>query len=232
MGGRARRAGRRDAQRRAAPDAPAGAAVVGRVPRRAPPRARHRRSPRLGPLVPLGLVAYCAYLAADGGSWHAPFAAQDVWHRAFKGPWTGDRRRRDRRVGRRCASSLHGPPTPVYFDRAGGDAIAIGRHNVALFAVPRARRSSALDRRVPAPAARPRRLRAVRAAAAAVLPGRPAAADVAAALRGRPLPAVPVAGLVAGARRRALARALVLGVVRASGLAACSALFSTWHWVA
>src|SRR5262249_33140588 len=74
------------------------------------------------------------------------------------------------------------------------------------------------DRRVPAPAVGPRRLRAMRAAAAAVLPGDPAAADVAAALRGRALPVVLVVGLVGGARRRGPAHDRARRLRRGPGL--------------
>lgn len=179
-------------------------------------------------LVPLGLVAYCAYLAADGGSWHAPFAAQDVWHRAFKGPlygidqgaiaaWDGLRQ------------ILHGSPTPVYWDRAGGDAIAVGRHDVALFLC--------LVLGIVALAGAFRRLPLAHGAyalAALLLP-------LSYPVGPQPLMSLPRFEAVLYplflwlgwwlARRGVLWRVAVLGTF-AVFLAACSALFSTWHWVA
>src|SRR3954462_8042725 len=40
-------------------------------------------------VVPLGLVAFCAALAAGGGDALAPFHAQDIWFRHFAGPFAG-----------------------------------------------------------------------------------------------------------------------------------------------
>lgn len=44
-------------------------------------------------LVPLGLVAFCLYCAAEGLGFGAPFSAQDAWNRSFGGPlaavWEG-----------------------------------------------------------------------------------------------------------------------------------------------
>lgn len=40
-------------------------------------------------LVPAGLVAYCAALAAGGHDALAPFHAQDAWNRVFAGPFGG-----------------------------------------------------------------------------------------------------------------------------------------------
>jgi hypothetical protein len=179
-------------------------------------------------VVPLGLVAYCGYLAADGLSWHAPFAAQDVWHRSFKGPWAG--------VGEGAHAAwdglrqiLHGSPTPVYWDRAGGDAIAVGRHDVALFLC--------LVLAVPALAGAFRRLPPAHGAYALCALLLPLSYPVGP----QPLMSLPRFEAVLYplflwlgwwlARGGAARRAIILGVF-AVFLAAASALFSTWHWVA
>lgn len=179
-------------------------------------------------LVPLGLVAYCVYLAVDGVSWHAPFAAQDVWHRAFKGPIYGIEQ------GAIAAFDglrqiIHGSPQPVYWDRAGGDAIAVGRHDVALFLC--------LVIAVPALIGAFRRLPPAHGAYALCALLLPLSYPVGP----QPLMSLPrfEAVLYPGflwlgwwlARGGPARRAIVLGVF-AFFLAACSALFSTWHWVA
>jgi hypothetical protein len=54
--------------------------------------ARGERRPRDAAwiaVVPLGLVAFCAALAAGGGDALAPFHAQDIWFRHFAGPFVG-----------------------------------------------------------------------------------------------------------------------------------------------
>src|SRR3954454_9970624 len=54
--------------------------------------ARGERRPRDAAwiaLVPLGLAAFCAALAAGGGDALAPFHAQDIWFRHFAGPFAG-----------------------------------------------------------------------------------------------------------------------------------------------
>jgi Mannosyltransferase (PIG-V) len=179
-------------------------------------------------LVPLGLAAYCGYLELDGASWHAPFAAQDVWHRAFKGPFVAIN------WGATAAFDglrqiIHGSPTPVYWDRAAGDSIAVGRHDVALFLC--------LVLAVPALIGAFRRLplaHGAYAAAALLLP-------LSYPVVPQPLMSLPRFEAVLYplflwlgwwlARGGVARRAIVLGVF-AFFLAACSALFSTWHWVA
>ena len=63
----------------------------------------------------------------------APFHAQQVWFRHFAGPfggiWTGAVAAWD---GLR--QLLHGPPPPLYFDKAGGDPMKVAGQNVLLFA--------------------------------------------------------------------------------------------------
>jgi hypothetical protein len=54
--------------------------------------ARGERRPRDAvwiAVVPVGLVAFCAALAAGGGDALAPFHAQDIWFRHFAGPFVG-----------------------------------------------------------------------------------------------------------------------------------------------
>src|SRR3954447_16578336 len=54
--------------------------------------ARSERRPRDAAwiaLVPAGLAAFCAALAAGGGDALAPFHAQDIWFRHFAGPFAG-----------------------------------------------------------------------------------------------------------------------------------------------
>jgi hypothetical protein len=54
--------------------------------------ARGERRPRDAAciaLVPIGLLAFCAALAAGGGDALAPFHAQDIWFRHFAGPFAG-----------------------------------------------------------------------------------------------------------------------------------------------
>jgi hypothetical protein len=83
-------------------------------------------------LVPAGLVAYAAWLAAfgDGASFVA--GQGDAWYRELKFPlvgawdafvaaWDGGRQ------------LLSGSRTPVYFDRAAGDPLRIGAINLMLF---------------------------------------------------------------------------------------------------
>jgi hypothetical protein len=178
--------------------------------------------------VPLGLAAFCGYLAATGEPADAPFSSQDTWHRALKGPWAGIA------DGATAAwdgvrQLLHGPPPPVYFDRAAGDAMAIGRHNIALFLC--------LVLAVPALIGALRRLPLAHGAYALCALLLPLSYPVGP----QPLMSLPRFEAVLYplflwlgwwlARGPAWRRAVVLGVFGA-GLAACSALFATWHWVA
>jgi hypothetical protein len=82
-------------------------------------------------LVPLGLVAYCGFLALGGHDPLAPFNAQEVWFRSFAGPfagaWDGVVAGRD---GAR--QLLSGAREPVYFTQAGGDPFLAARHNIQL----------------------------------------------------------------------------------------------------
>jgi hypothetical protein len=84
-------------------------------------------------LVPLGLAAYIGWLGLKTGNGLAPFDAQQVWFRHFAGPfggvWTGTVAAWD---GLR--QLLHGPPPPLYFDKAGGDPMKVAGQNLLLFA--------------------------------------------------------------------------------------------------
>jgi Mannosyltransferase (PIG-V) len=84
-------------------------------------------------LIPLGLGAYIGWLALKTGDGLAPFRAQEVWFRHFAGPfggvWTGAVAAWD---GLR--QLLHGPPPPLYFDKAGGDPMKVAGQNLLLFA--------------------------------------------------------------------------------------------------
>jgi len=100
--------------------------------------ARHGRRPGWGllPVVllpPLGLAGYSATLAAAGLDPLAPFAAQEVWMRAFAGPfagaWDGTAAAFD---GAR--QLLSGARVPVYFWEAGGDPFEVARRTLVDFA--------------------------------------------------------------------------------------------------
>jgi hypothetical protein len=179
-------------------------------------------------LVPGGLGAYCGYLAVAGQGAGAPFSAQDTWHRKLEGPWSG--------IAQGTSAAwdglrqlLHGPPPPLYFDKAAGDAMAIGRHNIALFLC--------LVLAVPALIGALRRLPLAHGAYAVCALALPLSYPVAP----QPLMSLPRFEVVLYplflwlglwlARGPAWRRALVLGVF-GIGLAVCSALFATWHWVA
>jgi hypothetical protein len=102
-------------------------------PARAWWRPRHRLTPQilwLG-LIPLGLVAYLAYIGIELGDPFAPFAAQELWARHFSplgGVWEGARAAW---LGLR--QLVHGERTPVYFAEAGGDPLFNAGQNLMLF---------------------------------------------------------------------------------------------------
>jgi hypothetical protein len=179
-------------------------------------------------VIPLGLASFSGYLALTGHKADAPFSAQDTWHRQLEGPWTG--------VADGASAAwdgvrqlVHGPPPPTYFDKAAGDAMAIGRHNLALFLL--------LLAAVPALIGALRRLPLAHGAYAVCALLLPLSYPVGP----QPLMSLPRFEAVLYplflwlgwwlARGPAWRRVAVLGVF-AAGLAACSALFSTWHWVA
>jgi hypothetical protein len=95
---------------------------------------RHPATPALAwsLLIPAGLGAYIAYLALSTGHGLAPFHAQEVWYRHFAGPfggvWAGTVAAWD---GLR--QLIHGPPPPLYFDKAGGNPMMVAGQNLMLF---------------------------------------------------------------------------------------------------
>ncbi|MGI8557262.1 MAG: mannosyltransferase family protein, partial [Solirubrobacteraceae bacterium] len=83
-------------------------------------------------LVPLGLLAYCGWLAAIGLDPWAPFHAQQNWFRHFAGPfggvWDGTRA-----AWAGAQQIISGQRSHVYFAQSGGDPILAGWHNATLF---------------------------------------------------------------------------------------------------
>ena len=177
--------------------------------------------------VPLGLAAFVGGLALGGVDARAPFHAQDVWLRAFAGPLGG--------VGDGAVAAwdgarqlLSGSRSPVFFTAAGGDPLAVARQNLALFAW------------VPLVAAAlvgaARRLHPAYAAYALASLAVPLSYPVGP----QPLMSLPRFVLVAFGlwmwlgwllARHPRARVPVLAL-SAVGLVACSAQFTTWHFVA
>jgi Mannosyltransferase (PIG-V) len=96
------------------------------------PRYPIRPSLAWAVVVPAGLGAYIGWLALKTGDGLAPFHAQQVWFRHFAGPfggiWDGAVAAWD---GLR--QLLHGPPPPLYFTKAGGDALNVAGQNLMLF---------------------------------------------------------------------------------------------------
>jgi len=178
-------------------------------------------------LVPLGLVAYCAFLALGGHDPLAPFNAQEVWFRSFAGPFMGTW---DGLVAavQGARQLLSGAREPVYFTAAGGDPFVVARHNIellvwlvlALVAV------AGVLRRLPA---------AYGAYVVAAL-----ALPLSYPVGPQPLMSLPrfVAVLFPLAIWLALwmtgraARERLVVAAFAVGLAIYSAIFATWHWVA
>jgi hypothetical protein len=109
----------------------------GRQPAAPATRTRLPRAPRADvlwlALVPLGLVAYCSYLALAGHDAMAPFHAQAVWFRSFAGPFAGAW---DGVVAgvQGAHQLLSGSRSPVFFRAAGGDPFLVARHNIELLA--------------------------------------------------------------------------------------------------
>jgi hypothetical protein len=195
------------------------------------PRWSARRRLRLDvlwlALVPLGLAAYCGFLALQGLDPLAPFNAQEVWFRSFAGPFFGIW---DGGVAalQGARQLLSGAASPVFFQAAGGDPFVVARHNIELFGW----------------------LVVVLLAAAGALRRLPAAygAYVVAALAlplsypvgPQPLMSLPrfaavlfplAIWLALWMTGRAWRERLVVGAF-AIGLAVYSAIFATWHWVA
>ncbi|MEP6953585.1 MAG: mannosyltransferase family protein [Solirubrobacteraceae bacterium] len=191
---------------------------------------RDRRASQLAwlALVPAAQAAFCVLLALRGADALAPFHAQALWFRSFAGPFAG---LLDGAVAAAdgVRQLIHGPGPPVYFTPAGGDPLRVARFNLMLFAFA----LLAIGALVGAL----RRLRPAYGAYAIAAITLPLSYPVAP----QPLMSLPRfeavlfplfmwAGwwLARGGRAR---RALVLGS-SAVLLAAFSAQFATWHWVA
>lgn len=90
-----------------------------------------RRAPWVG-LVPLGIAAFCGWLALSGAGARAPFDAQTVWNRElgdpFAGLWQGAFAAWD---GAR--QLISGSSERIFFTHAGGDPFQVARMNLQLF---------------------------------------------------------------------------------------------------
>jgi Mannosyltransferase (PIG-V) len=178
-------------------------------------------------LVPLGLVAYCAFLALDGQDALAPFHAQEQWFRAFAGPFVGAW---DGIVAAVQGSRqlLSGARDPVYFTAAGGDPFVVAHHNIELAAW--------LLLTIPAVAGVLRRLPLAYGAYVVAALALPLSYPVGP----QPLMSLPrfiavlfplAIWLALWMTGRVWRERLVLGAF-AGGLAVYTAIFATWHFVA
>jgi hypothetical protein len=178
--------------------------------------------------MPLGVVAYMAYLALAGGTASMPFHAQEVWNRHFAGPyvavWDGARAAFD---GARQLLSLQ--REHIYFRLAGGDPFVSAGHNLMLFGF--------LALAVPAIVGVLRRLPLAYGAYVLAALALPLSYPVAA----QPLMSLPRFLVVLFPlsmwlgiwlqRRPPLARSALL-LTSALLLVCFVAQFATWHWVA
>ncbi len=178
-------------------------------------------------LVPLGLAAYCGFLALGGNDPLAPFRAQEVWFRSFAGPFVGAWEGLVAAV-QGARQLLSGAREPVYFTPAGGDPFVVARHNIellvwlvlALVAV------AGVLRRLPAAYG------AYVVAALALPLSHPVAPQPLMSLPRFVAVLFPLAiWLALWMTGRAARERLVLGAF-AVGLAVYSGIFATWHWVA
>ncbi|MEA2148319.1 MAG: hypothetical protein QOD69_149 [Solirubrobacteraceae bacterium] len=196
-----------------------------------PPRLRPRRPLRADvlwlALVPLGLAAYCAFLALEGLDAFAPFHAQEIWFRSFAGPfggvWDGAVAAWD---GAR--QLLSGSREPVYFAPAGGDPFLVARHNIDLFVwlVLGAAAVAGALRRLPAAYG------AYLVAALALPLSYPVGPQPLMSLPRFLAVLFPLAiWLALWMTGRAWRERLVVGAFSA-GLAVYTGIFATWHWVA
>ncbi len=178
-------------------------------------------------LVPLGLVAYCAYLQLAGHDPLAPFQAQEVWFRSFAGPFAGAW---DGLVAAfdGARQLLSGAREPVYFTPAGGDPFLVARHNLELFGW--------LVLTLVAVAGVLRRLPAAYGAYVVAALALPLSYPVAP----QPLMSLPrfiavlfplAIWLAVWMTGRVMRERLVLAAF-AGGLAVYTGIFATWHWVA
>ena len=178
-------------------------------------------------LVPLGLAAYCGFLALDGHDPLAPFNAQEVWFRSFAGPFAGAW---DGLVAavQGTRQLLSGAREPVYFTAAGGDPFVVARHNIellvwlvlALVAV------AGVLRRLPAAYG------AYVVAALALPLSYPVGPQPLMSLPRFLAVLFPLAIWLAVWMTGRVARERVVVAVFAVALAVYTGIFATWHWVA
>ncbi|HEX3519201.1 MAG TPA: hypothetical protein VHT29_09235, partial [Solirubrobacteraceae bacterium] len=97
------------------------------------PAYRLRRDALWLALIPLGIVAYCAYLGLSGGDALAPLHSQGAWGRHFAGPYVGvwDGLRAAFEGARQLLSFQR---SHVYFAHTSGSPIVSAGHNVMLCA--------------------------------------------------------------------------------------------------
>jgi hypothetical protein len=178
-------------------------------------------------LVPLGLVAYCAYLALAGHDALAPFRAQEVWFRSFAGPFAGAW---DGVVAgaQGARQLLSGSRDPVFFHEAGGDPFLAARHNIESLAW--------LVLIVPAAIAALRRLPAAYGAylvAALALPlSYPVGPQPLMSLPRFAAVLFPLAIWLALWMTGRIWRERLVVAASAGGLAVYTGIFATWHFVA
>ena len=178
-------------------------------------------------LVPLGLVAYCAFLAVQGLDALTPFHAQEVWFRSFAGPFVGVW---DGAVAavQGARQLLSGAREPVFFTPAGGDPFVVARHNIELFAwlVLGAVAVAGALRRLPAA------YNAYLLAALALPLSYPVGPQPLMSLPRFLAVLFPLAiWLALWMTGRVWRERLVLAAF-AAGLAVYTGIFATWHWVA
>ena len=178
-------------------------------------------------LVPLGLAAYCGFLALGGHDALAPFHAQEVWFRSFAGPFVGAW---DGLVAavQGARQLLSGAREPVFFSAAGGDPFVVARHNIELL--------SWLGLSLVAVAGVLRRLPAAYGAYVVAALALPLSYPVGP----QPLMSLPrfvavlfplAIWLAVWMTGRALRERLVIAAF-AVALAVYTGIFATWHWVA
>ena len=186
-----------------------------------------RRAPWVG-LVPLGIAAFCGWLALRGAGAHAPFDAQAEWYRElgapFAGLWEGASAAWD---GAR--QLLSGSSDRIFFAHAGGDPFEVARLNLMLFGF--------LVLALVALVGAARRLPPVYVAyvlAALALP-------LSTPVEAQPLMSLPrfVAVLFPlfmwggwWLARRGRPTRVALGVTSTTGLVVFTGQFATWRWVA
>jgi hypothetical protein len=178
-------------------------------------------------LVPLGLAAYCAYLASLGLDAFAPFHAQEIWFRSFAGPFMGVR---DGAVAAwdGARQLLSGSRTPVYFAPAGGDPFVVAHHNIELFAwlVAGAVAFGLALRRVPVA------YTAYLVAALALPLSYPVGPQPLMSLPRFFAVLFPLAIAVAVWMTGRVWRERLVVLASSAGLAVYAGIFGTWHWIA